>query len=48
MLELSTLSFIFLFLEYLVGALAVIFATILTIYRLKVNYVSVSLAMFGF
>lgn len=47
MLELSTFSFIFLFLEYFVGALAVIFATILTIYRLKVNYVSVSLAMFG-
>jgi len=47
MLELSVFNFIFLFLEYFVGALAVIFATILTIHRLKVNYVSVSLAMFG-
>ncbi|MCX8188506.1 MAG: hypothetical protein N3F64_02235 [Nitrososphaeria archaeon] len=48
MLEPFSFNYIFLFIEYILGALAIVFATILTLYRLKVNFVSVSLALFGF
>jgi len=46
--ELPPFNYLFLFQEYVVGAAAITFATILILYRLKINQVSISLSMFGF
>ncbi|MEM4736966.1 MAG: hypothetical protein QXD41_03770, partial [Nitrososphaeria archaeon] len=48
MLEPFSFNYIFLLIEYVFGALAIVFATILTMYKLRLNQVSVSLALFGF
>ncbi len=48
MLEPFSFNYIFLLIEYVFGALAIVFAIISTVYKLKLNQVTVSLALFGF